>query len=170
MLLRALLIVACDEPWQPKQIVGGAAEDEDPVDLGQTSQLYLSEWAGLLQPSEGLLDQPTTTQADRVAGVPGGSCIKVRTTPLFVLLNMGGDVDGTGSGDDALPVVRLVGAYRGAFCTVLLPFVEHQQGGIALGLPMGVRGHRDGDQTVTVLDQCMTEIRQLRLFAIAFLI
>jgi hypothetical protein len=64
--------------------VGGAAEDEDPVHLGQTSQLYLSKWAGLLQPAEGLLDQPTTAQADGVAGVPGGSSIKVRTTPLFV--------------------------------------------------------------------------------------
>ena len=50
MLLRALLNLACDEPWQPEQVVSGAAEDEDPVD---PSQLYLSEWAALLQPAEG---------------------------------------------------------------------------------------------------------------------
>ena len=56
MLLWVLRIVVCDEPWQPEQVMGGAAEDEDPVDLGQTSQLYLREWAGLLQPAEGLLD------------------------------------------------------------------------------------------------------------------
>ncbi len=83
---------------------------------------------------------------------------------------MGGDVEGTGSGDEALRVARLVDAYRDAFCTGLLPFVEHQQGGIALGMSIALRGHRGGDQTVTVLDQCMTEIRQLRLFAIAYLI
>jgi hypothetical protein len=31
----------------------------------------------------GLLDQPTTTEANRVAGVPGGSSIQVRATPIF---------------------------------------------------------------------------------------
>jgi hypothetical protein len=62
------------------------------------------------------------------------------------------------------------GAYRDAFCTGLLPFGGHQQGGIALGISIGLRGHRGGDQTVAVLDQCMTEIRQLRFFAIALFI
>jgi len=163
VLLRVLLIVACDEPWQPEQVVGGATEDEEPVHLGQTSQPYQSEWVGLLQPAEGLFDQPTTAEADRVAGMPGGSCIEVRATPLFILLNMRGDVEGAGSGDEALRVVRLGGAYRHAFCTGLLPFVEHHQVGIALGMSIGLRGHRGGDQTVAVLVQCMNEIRQLRL-------
>ena len=75
VLLRVLLILACDEPWQPEQVVGGAAEDEDPVDLGKSSQLYQSEWAGLLQPAEGLLDQPAATERDGVSGVPGRSCV-----------------------------------------------------------------------------------------------
>ena len=75
VLLRVLLILACDEPWQPEQVVGGAAEDEEPVDLHQTSQLYLGKWAGLLQPAEGLLDQPAATERDGVPGVPGRSCV-----------------------------------------------------------------------------------------------
>lgn len=57
--------------------MGGATEDEDPVDLCQTSQLYLSKWAGLLQPAEGLLDQPPAAEADRITSVPGGSCVEV---------------------------------------------------------------------------------------------
>ena len=46
------------------------------------------------------------------------------------------------------------------------PFVEYQQGGVALG--MGC--HRGGDQAVTFLDQRITGIGQLRLLAIAFLV
>ena len=48
--------------------MGGEAEEEEPVNLGQTSQLYLSKWAGLLEPAEGLSDQPTMAEADRIAG------------------------------------------------------------------------------------------------------
>lgn len=35
--------LACDEPWQARQVVGGAAEDEDPVDVRQSSQLDLGQ-------------------------------------------------------------------------------------------------------------------------------
>ena len=66
---------------------------------------------------------------------------------LVVLLRMRGDVEGAGSGDEVLRVVGLVGACRDASRTGLLPFVEHQQGGVALGM----RRHRGRDQTVTVL-------------------
>ena len=41
-----------DQLGQPQQVVGGAAEDEDPVHLGQSAQL---------QPAEVLLHQPATT-------------------------------------------------------------------------------------------------------------
>ena len=41
LLLRALPGLACDEPRQAQQVVGGAAEDEDPVDVGQSSQFDL---------------------------------------------------------------------------------------------------------------------------------
>ncbi len=36
--------------------------------------------------------------------------------------------------------------------------IEHHQGGIALGIAVGVSGHRCGDQTVAVLQQSMAEI------------
>jgi hypothetical protein len=49
--------------------VGGAAEDEQPVDLGQTSQLDLAQWAGLLQPTEGLLDIATAAGYPTVAAM-----------------------------------------------------------------------------------------------------
>ena len=37
-LLWGLLELACDESRQSEQVVGGAAEDADPVDVGQASQ------------------------------------------------------------------------------------------------------------------------------------
>jgi hypothetical protein len=39
----------------PEQVVSRAAEDEQPVHLGQTAQLQLLKWSGLLQPSKALL-------------------------------------------------------------------------------------------------------------------
>lgn len=68
MLLRILLGLACEELGQAQQVVGGAAEDEDPVDLGQASQLHPGERAGLLQPAEGLLDQPAAAELECIAG------------------------------------------------------------------------------------------------------
>ena len=47
-----------DQPRQSQQVVRGATEDEQPVDFLQSAQLDLAQWAGLLQPSEALLDQP----------------------------------------------------------------------------------------------------------------
>src|SRR4030088_3063356 len=67
----------CDQPGQPGQVVRGATEDEQPVHLVQSAQLHLVDRAGLLQPSEALLDQPATAQADGIAGVPGGSPVEV---------------------------------------------------------------------------------------------
>ena len=95
-------MLASDELRQPEQVVGGAVEDEEPVDLGQTSQLYLGKWAGLLEPAEGCLDQPATAEADRIAGVPDGSSIAVRAAALVALLHKRGDVEGAGSGDEVL--------------------------------------------------------------------
>ena len=44
---------------QPHEVVGGAAEDEQPVDLVQSAQLYLADRSGLLEPSKSLFDQPS---------------------------------------------------------------------------------------------------------------
>ena len=50
--------------------MGGASEDEGAVDLGQSADLHLGQSGRLLQPAEGLLDQPAATQADRITGMP----------------------------------------------------------------------------------------------------
>src|SRR5713226_9666907 len=63
---------------QPHQVVCGATEDEQPVDLVQSAQLHLADRAGLLEPSKSLFDQPSAAQADGVAGMPRGSAIEVR--------------------------------------------------------------------------------------------
>ena len=81
----------CDQPGQPGQVVRGATEDEQPVHLVQSAQLHLADRAGLLQPSEALLDQPATAQADGIAGVPGGSPVEGRAAFLVVLGHMHGD-------------------------------------------------------------------------------
>ncbi len=62
---------------QPHEVVGGAAEDEQPIDLVQSAQLHLADRAGLLEPSKSLFDQPSAAQADGVAGMPRGSAIEV---------------------------------------------------------------------------------------------
>ena len=56
LLLKALRRLLGEEPGQAQEVVGGAAEDEDPVHLVQSAQLYLAELAGLFQPSEALLN------------------------------------------------------------------------------------------------------------------
>src|ERR1700736_2970041 len=66
---------------QPHEVVGGAAEDEQPIDLVQSAQLHLADRAGLLEPSKSLFDQPSAAQADGVAGMPRGSAVEVRSAP-----------------------------------------------------------------------------------------
>ena len=120
-LLKALLSVVCHELWQAEQVVGSTAEDEDPVDLGPDLAASLGERSGLLQPAEGLPDQPAAAQAQGVAGMPGGSSVEDRAASLFLLLHMRGDVEGTGSGDDVPRVIRLIGTYGDASRARLLP-------------------------------------------------
>lgn len=79
-----------EQSWQAHEVVCGATEDEDPIDVMQSTQLHLADRAGLFQPSETLLDQPPATKADRVAWVPRGPAIKVRAASLFVLRHMCG--------------------------------------------------------------------------------
>src|ERR1039458_4840965 len=52
-------LLLCDQPGQSNQVVGGATEDEQPVHFLQPSQLYLSQRAGLLQPTKSLFHQPS---------------------------------------------------------------------------------------------------------------
>lgn len=52
------------QAWQPDEVVGGATEDEQPVDLFQAAQLHLAQRTGLLQPAEALLHQPAPAEAD----------------------------------------------------------------------------------------------------------
>lgn len=66
-----------DEFRKPDQVVRGATEDEQPVLFLQPSQPYLPQRAGLLEPSESLLDQPSPAQADDVAGLACGSAVQI---------------------------------------------------------------------------------------------
>src|SRR3982074_3771991 len=75
---------------QPHEVVGGAAEDEQPIDLVQSAQLHLADRAGLLEPSKSLFDQPSAAQADGVAGMARGSAVEVRAAPPRVLRPMRG--------------------------------------------------------------------------------
>ena len=159
-----------DEPRQAQEIVSGAGEDEDPVHLMQTAQLDLPNRAGLLEPSEALLDQPSPAQADRVAGMPGGSAIHVRAASLLVLRYMRGHVERPGGGDEVLGVVSLVGTDGDTPQAAFLLRFQQQQSGFALGIAIGLGGHRGGDQAVTVLHQRMAEIGQMRLLAVALLV
>src|SRR5260370_39783805 len=61
-------------------------------------------------------------------------------------------------------------AYGDAARAVLLLLMKHQQRGVALGVSIGVRDHRGRDQAVAVLHQCVAQITQLRLLAVALLV
>ncbi len=63
MRLRDLRGLCGEQSWQAQQVVGGAAEDEDPVQLGEASELNLAQRSGLLEPAEGFLDKPSLAQA-----------------------------------------------------------------------------------------------------------
>jgi len=63
-------VLLCDQPGQPDEVMGGAAEDEQPVYFVQAAQLHLAQRARLLQPAEALLDQPSPAQAEGIARVP----------------------------------------------------------------------------------------------------
>src|SRR5260370_2383965 len=116
-----------DKPGQPGQVVRGATEDEQPVHLVQSAQLHLADRAGLLQPSEALLDQPATAQADGIAGVPGGSPVEVRAAFLVVLGHSHGDIQLARAVHEIPAVEALVRARRDPPLTALLLLLGHQQ-------------------------------------------
>src|SRR5258707_12535203 len=159
-----------DQFLKPREVVSGAAEDEQPIDLVQSAQLYLADRAGLLEPSNSLFDQPSAAQADGVAGMPRGSAVEVRAAPLLVLGHMRGDVQGACSRDEILGVVGLVRAYGDAppaSCSLVL---KHQQRGFALSVAVRLGDHGGGDQAVAVLHQRVPQIGQMRLLAVALLV
>ena len=169
-LLVALRRLLDDEPWQAQEVVGGAAEDEDPAHLVRAAQLHLVNRPGLLEPAEALLDQPSPAQTDRIAGMPGGSAIHVGAASLLVLRYMRGHVESSGGGDEVLRVVGLVGTDGDTPRAAFLLRFEQQQRGFTLGIAISLGGHRGGDQAVAVLHQRVAEISQVRLLAIALLV
>jgi len=68
--LRGLLDLGCEQPGQAQQVVRGAAEDEDPVDLGEAAQLHLAQRTGPFEPAEGLLDEPAAAEEAGIPRVP----------------------------------------------------------------------------------------------------
>jgi len=48
-----------------------------------------------------------------------------------------------------------------------LHFGQNQQGGLALGVAVGLGDHRGGDQAAAVLGQSVAKIGQMRLLAIS---
>jgi len=159
-----------DQSRQAKQIMCSATEDEQPVHLLQSAQFYLSQRAGLLQPSEALFDQPATAQADGIACVSRGAAIQIAASSLFVLCNVRRYIQRARRAHKILRVISLVRAQCDAPRAIFLPLVEHQQRGVALGKSIGGRDHRGGDQSVAILHQRVAQIAQLRLLAIALLI
>src|SRR5258708_19419165 len=104
LLPEALHLSLRAHPWEPHQVVCGAIEDEDPVHLVQSAELDLADGAGLLQPSEALLNQPSPALADGVAWVSRRSAVEVAAASLVVLHHMRCDVQ-SARGCDEVPGV-----------------------------------------------------------------
>jgi hypothetical protein len=117
--------------------VGGAAIDEQPVDLVQAAQFHLADGAGLFEPTEFLLYQPATAQAHGVARMPGLSPIEVRAALVLVIDDMYGDAQFS-CGFDEVAVLGLVRAQRDAPPASFTPGFEHQQRGLAFGVAVAV--------------------------------
>jgi len=128
--LRGLLNLVYEQPWQAQEVVRGAAEDEDPVDLGEAAQLHLAHRSGCLEPAEGLLHKPSAAERAGISRVPGCSPVDAGAASLLVLLHMHGDVQLACRGDEVLGVIGLVRAHRDPLGAALLPLMEHQQRGI----------------------------------------
>ena len=109
---------------QPDQVVRGATEDEQPVHFFQASQLDLAQRAGLLKPTEALLDQPSPAQADGIARLPCGSSVQVAAAALVVLRYMRCHVQLPHRADEILAVVSLVRAHRDAPRAALLLLLQ----------------------------------------------
>lgn len=98
--------------------MSGATEDEQPVDLFESAQFYLSQRVGLLQPSDALLDQPSPAQADSVPSVPCRPAIQSAFATVFVLGDVWRDVQLACGADEIVLVVGLVGAQNDAACAL----------------------------------------------------
>ena len=169
-LLHELTRWLSDEFGKPDQVVCSATEYEQPVHLRESSQLDLAQRASLFQPAKALLDQPTPAQANRVAGLPCGSAVQIAATALVVLRNMGCHIQLPHRAHKIVAVIGLVGAHRDPPLTTVLLLLQHQQCCVALGVSIGVRHHRRGNQPVAVLHQRVAQIAQLGLLAIALLV
>jgi hypothetical protein len=67
------------------QIVRGATEDEQPIDLLQPAQLRLAQRAGLLQAPESLLHEPSTAETEEgIAGLATSSAIQVAAALVLI--------------------------------------------------------------------------------------
>ncbi len=124
----------------------------------------------MLQPVEALLDQPSATLADGIAGSPCGPSVEAAAPPLVVFGHMRSHVQLPCRVCEILGIVRLVRAHGDAARAALLLLLKHQQSGIALGQSVGVSDHPGGDQAVAVLHQRVAQIAQLRFLAIALLV
>ena len=83
---------------------------------------------------------------------------------------MRGHVQGSRGSHEVLRVVGLVRAHGDAPRTALLLVGQHQQRRLALGVAIGLGGHRGGDQTIAILHQGVAQIGQFGLLAVALLV
>jgi hypothetical protein len=127
--------------------VRGAAEDDQPVHFVQLAQLYLAQWAGLLQPAEALLDQPAAAQADLIARMPGGSAIQVRALLTMEVRSVA--VIGTVLGAEAL--LRRPGLDQWAVHGEVI--VGQERLGPLVHFGEKALRHLAGEQTVPVLGE-----------------
>lgn len=98
---------------QPREVVGRHRQRQKLVDLIQSLHHHLADRADEVAPAEALFDALSPALADLVAGVSRGASVDgAATGAVDVLRHVRCDVDLAARLDEALGVVRFVGAHR----------------------------------------------------------
>src|SRR6516164_3036702 len=75
---------------QSDQVVGGAREDHQPLDVRETAEFHLAQPADRFQPAERRLDAGSGVLTHRVARVPRHAAVdRTAAWPIQILRNMG---------------------------------------------------------------------------------
>jgi hypothetical protein len=148
LLPESCRLLLSDESWQPLHVMSGATENEQPAHVLQPTQLDPSQRTGLLEPTEALLDEPSATQADGIAGLSCGPSVQVAAPHLVVPGYMRSHVQLPCHSHKIPGFIGLGRSHGDAARAALLLLVEHQQSRVAFGESVGMTIGIDLGKTV----------------------
>src|SRR5579863_483264 len=140
----------CHQIPHAHQVVGGASQAKDPVDVQGPAMTYFAQQGNGLQPAKALFDAFTFLLTDSIAGVPRGSTIDgAPSRPGFVLGNMRRHPKTSAFTDKVAGIKGFVAAHRHPPLSAKV--TQHLQCSIALRPSTGFPHPTVHDQAVAIL-------------------